>query len=375
MAFDAASFRRLRGLIRKEALQAIRDPSSIAIGVVMPVMLILLFGYALSLDVSRVPIALVLDDTSPAASEIAAGFQLSPYFEPHVLTSMAEAEQAMRDWQVDGIVHIGPTFTRDLALGDATVQLVVHGTNASRARIIEGYSAAAVAQASAREAAEGEAVTGGPVLVQSRLWFNEANDSHYFLVPGLIVMIMTIIGAMLTTFIMAREWERGTLEALFVSPVRIWEVLLGKIVPYFLFGVVGLCLCLLSARFLFDVPFRGSLWVLALVSSLYLLVALSIGLLISSAVKTQFLAIQLTQLVTMLPAMMLSGFIFDLRSMPPVVQAISYMLPARYYVSFLQTIFLAGDLWGVILPNTAVLAGMAAVLLYLAHRVTRKQVA
>ena len=370
----SASMRRLRGLVRKEALQAARDPSSIAIGIILPLMLILLFGYALSLDVSRVPVALVMEDTSAPANDLAAGFRLSPYFQVQAATSMAAAEQAMRDWQVDGIIHIGSTFSRDLGLSGATIQVLVHGTNASRARIIEAYAAGAVGQWSAMQAAEGNVVTAGPVTIQSRLWFNEANDSHYFLVPGLIVLIMTIIGASLTTFVMAREWERGTLEALFVTPVRIGEILLGKIVPYFLLGVVGLCLCLVSARFLFGVPFRGSLWVLAVVSSLYLLVALSIGLLISSAVKTQFLAIQLTQLVTLLPAMMLSGFLFDLRSMPVGVQVLSYMLPARYYVTFLQTIFLAGNLWDVILPNTAVLAGMAVVLLYLTHRVTRKQI-
>ena len=153
-----------------------------------------------------------------------------------------------------------------------------------------------------------------------RLWFNEANDSHYFLVPGLIVLVMTLIGAMLTALVMAREWERGTLEALFVTPVRTDEILLGKTIPYFALGMVGLALCLLAAKFLFHVPFRGSLWVLAGASMLYLLVALAIGLLISSAIKSQFVASQMTMLVTFLPAMMLSGFLFDLRSMPAAVR-------------------------------------------------------
>ncbi len=153
-----------------------------------------------------------------------------------------------------------------------------------------------------------EAVAGGPVGRAERLWFNEANDSHYFLVPGLVVLVMTLIGALLTALVMAREWERGTLEALFVTPVRAGEILLGKTIPYFVLGMVGLALCLLAAKFLFQVPFRGSVVVLAGVSMLYLLVALGIGLLISSATKSQFVAIQLTMLVTFLPAMMLSGF-------------------------------------------------------------------
>jgi ABC-2 type transport system permease protein len=211
------------------------------------------------------------------------------------------------------------------------------------------------------------------VLLQDRLWFNEANESRYFLVPGLIVLIMTLIGALLTALVMAREWERGTLEALFVTPVQADEILLGKTIPYFALGMIGLVLCLLAARFLFHVPFRGSVWVLTGVSMLYLLVALGIGLLISSAVKSQFVASQVTLLVTFLPALLLSGFLFDLRSMPAPVRLLTYALPARYYVALLQTVFLAGDVWGVILPNAAVLAGMAAVLLLLTRGMTRKQ--
>ena len=211
--------------------------------------------------------------------------------------------------------------------------------------------------------------------LRERLWFNEAYESRYFLVPGLIVLIMTLIGALLTALVMAREWERGTLEALFVTPVQADEILLGKTIPYFAMGMVGLALCILASQFLFDVPLRGSVWVLAGVSMLYLLVALGIGLLISSAVKSQFVASQVTLLVTFMPAFMLSGFLFDLRSMPAPVRLITYALPARYYVALLQTIFLAGDVWSVVLPNATVLAGMAAVLLLLTRGATRKTLA
>ena len=214
-----------------------------------------------------------------------------------------------------------------------------------------GLCPGAVGQWTARRLAEGQAVVAGPVGLRDRLWFNEANDSHYFLVPGLVVLVMTLIGAMLTSLVMAREWERGTLEALFVTPVQADEILLGKTIPYFVLGMFGLALCLLAGKFLFHVPFRGSVVVLAGVSMLYLLVALGIGLFISSATKNQFVAIQLTMLVTFLPAMMLSGFLFDLRNMPAAVRLITYVLPARYYVGLLQTIFLAGNVWSVIVPN------------------------
>jgi ABC-2 type transport system permease protein len=186
---------------------------------------------------------------------------------------------------------------------------------------------------------------------------------------------MTLIGAFLTALVMAREWERGTLEAIFVTPVKADEILLGKIIPNFVMGMIGLALCVLAARFLFHVPLRGSLAVLAGASTLYLLVALGIGLVASSTTKSQFVASQIALLATFLPAMLLSGFLFDLRSMPIAVQVVTYILPARYFVALLQTIFLAGDIWSVILPNAAVLAVMAALLLTLAVAATRKKLA
>jgi len=370
-----AKGRRVCALVGKEARQMVRDPSSIAIGVVLPVLLILLFGYGLSLDVRHVPVAIVVEDPSPEARELAARFQLSPYFDVQLLTAMPLAQELMLARKVDGIVRIRPDFARHLSRGDAEVQLLVHGTDANHARIIQSYAQGAVGQWAMQRAAAGHEVATGPVVLRERLWFNEAYESRYFLVPGLIVLIMTLIGALLTALVMAREWERGTLEALFVTPVRADEILLGKTIPYFALGMVGLALCVLASQFLFYVPLRGSLWVLAGVSMLYLLVALGLGLLISSAVKSQFVASQVTLLVTFMPAFMLSGFLFDLRSMPALVRLVTYALPARYYVTLLQTIFLAGDIWSVVLPNAAVLAGMAAVLLLLARGVTRKRLA
>jgi ABC-2 type transport system permease protein len=272
-------------------------------------------------------------------------------------------------------VRVRPDFGRQLSIGDAEVQILVHGVDANHARIIQSYAQGAVGQWATKRTAQGQEVSSGPVVVQSRLWFNEANESRYFLIPGLIVLIMTLIGAFLTSLIVAREWERGTMEALFVTPVRPDEILVGKTIPYFVLGMGGLVLCLLAAKFLFQVPFRGSVAVLIGVSMLYLLVALGIGLLISSAVKSQFVASQIALLVTFLPALMLSGFLFDLRSMPAIVRVITYVLPARYYVTLLQTIFLAGDIWAVILPNALVLGGMAAVLLSLTRRAIQKKLA
>jgi ABC-2 type transport system permease protein len=350
----------------------LRDPSSIAIGAVLPLILILLFGYGLSLDVKNVPIAIVIEYPTPEAIDLATGFQLSPYFHPEITRAMPPAQRLLLEHKVDGILRIPADFSRRVAAGDANVQLIVHGGDANRARIIDGYVQGVVGAWSARLAAQGKASAVPLVNVQSRLWFNEANDSSYFLVPGLVVLVMTLIGALLTAMVMAREYERGTLESLLVTPVRVEEILLGKTLPYFGLALFGFSLCVLSAKFLFHVPLRGSLWVLLGASTLYVLIALGIGLLISSWVKNQLVASQLALLATFMPAFMLSGFLFDLRSMPTVVRMITYALPARYYVALLQSVFLAGNVWSVIVPNSLVLAAMVA-LLALASRVVMRK--
>jgi ABC-2 type transport system permease protein len=367
-----SKWRRVRALVRKETYQVARDPSSIAIGVILPLILILLFGYGLSLDVKNVPVALVIEQPTPEAMELVAGFELSPYFHPQTVRAMPAAQQLLLEHRVDGIVRVPADFSRHVTAGDAQVQLIVHGGDANRARIIEGYVQGVVGLWAAREAAEGHETPAAPVNVVQRLWFNEANDSSYFLVPGLVVLVMTLIGALLTAMVMAREWERGTLEALLVTPVRSEEILLGKTLPYFALGLIGFVLCVLSAEFLFHVPLRGSLWVLIAASTLYLLVALGIGLLISSWVKNQLVASQLAMLVTFMPAFMLSGFLFDLRSMPAIVRFITYLLPARYYVALLQSVFLAGNVWSVIVPNALVLAAMGVALALASRAAMRK---
>ena len=364
---------RIWTLVKKEVRQILRDPSSIAVGMVMPVVLILLFGFGLTLDVKNVPIAVVLEDSSPDAVELASTFQLSPYFHARLMTSMAEAQELILTSQVDGIIRIRPDFSRQMRSGGAEVQVLAHGRDANRARIIEGYAQSAVGQWTARRLAEGQTVSSGPVIVQDRIWFNEANESRYYIVPGLIVLVMTVLGALLTALVVAREWEQGTFEALFVTPVRAGEILLCKVIPYLGLGILGLVLCLLAAKFLFQVPFRGSLWVLSVSSLLYLLVALGLGLLISSAVKAQFVAAMITVVAGFIPALMLSGFLFELHNLPVAGRILSYIFPARYYVTLLQTELLVGNVWTIVLPNSAMLAGMATLLFAVTRRAFQKR--
>lgn len=363
---------RIAALTVKETHQLLRDPGSIAIGVLLPLILILLFGYGLSLDVKNAPLAVVMEDSSPTAMNAVAGLQLTPYISPVLVTSMHEAEALMRERLVDGVVRVPADFSRRLGQGNAQIQLIAYGVDSTKAAIILRYAGSALAQ-SARRLETGAGAAVGAVTIEERLWFNSANNSTWYLVPGLIVLIMTLVGAFLTALVVAREWERGTFEALFVTPVRVGEILIAKTIPYFGIGLVGLVMCLLAARFLFHVPMQGSLALLLIGSMLYLLVAVSLGLVISSVTKNQFLASQLALILSFMPSLMLSGFLFDLRNVPLVVQVVGRVLPATHFMELIRTLFLAGNIWPTVLLHGFILMLYVVGLFTIARLVTRKR--
>lgn len=372
-----AFLRRLAALTVKELRQISRDPSSIMIGLVLPIILILIFGYGLSLDVNNVPIAVVMEHSTSLSRELLSGLNGSRYFSPRYVASMHEAEELLNRREVDAIIRTAGDFDSRFKKGHAEMQLILHGVDSTTATLIGQYTSAAVAlrvQSALERAGMKNAGSGtGSAVVQGRIWFNEAANSTWYLVPGLIVIIMTLVGAFLTALIMAREWERGTLESLFVSPVGRAEILLSKIIPYFLLGMAGLLLCLGAARWLFEVPMRGSLLLFFLSSSLYLVVALGMGLAISSVTRSQFLSCQIAIVVSFLPAVILSGFLFDLRSVPLVARIVGNILPATHYMELLKTLFLAGDNMGIILRDCAALIGYAILFMGVAIRFTRKK--
>ncbi len=365
---------RLRGLLRKEFYQILRDPSSLAIAFLLPLVLLLIFGYGVSLDAEHVPVALVVELPSPDTASFTSGFQQSRYFVPVSQRSLVEAEQALLNRRVMAIVHLRSDFARRLRQpGGAPIQVIVNGVDANTARLILGYVQGVWQKWLQREAlARGETLAM-PIQLEQRVWFNSELRSRNFLVPGLIAIIMTLIGALLTALVMAREWERGTMEALLVTPVTMREVLLGKLVPYFILGMGGMALSVGMGVWLFGVPLRGSVWVLFAAAALFLLAALGMGLLISTVSKNQFVAGQLAIITTFLPAFILSGFIFDIGSMPRIVQWLTHVLAASYFVAILQTVFLAGNVWSVILPNALALLLMAAFFLGVSRRKLRKR--
>jgi ABC-2 type transport system permease protein len=371
---NGRAFMRLRGLIRKEFLQVLRDPSSLGIALVLPVVLLLLFGYGVSLDANHVPIALVIEQPTQDTTSLYGAFDQSHNFEPVYMHGMHEALLALAARRINAIVHLREDFSRRLWSPDrAAIQLILNGVDANTARMITSYVEGVYGNWLGDKALESGRLLNIPVLIEQRVWFNSNIRSRNFLVPGLIAVIMTLIGALLTALLMAREWERGTMEALMVTPVTIREILIGKIVPYFILGMGGMALSVTMAVWQFNVPLRGSVWVLLLGTSLFLLTALGMGLLISTIARVQFVAGQVAIITTFLPAFILSGFIFDISSMPPVIQALTYLIPARYFVAILQTEFLAGDVWPVIVPNALALMVMATVFIGLTRRKTQKR--
>ncbi len=365
---------RLRGLMRKEAIQIVRDPSSIAIAFVLPLVLLLIFGYGVSLDAKNVPIGIVVEHPSPQTTSFTASFQRSPYFDPRHFSHIKQAEDALRHAEIKGIVWIREDFDEQLLSGQtAPIGVFVNGVDANTARLVEGYVQGVWTtwlQDFARARGKSFAI---PVKLDERVWFNPGLRSRDYLVPGLVAVIMTLIGALLTALVVAREWERGTMETLMVTPVAIREILLGKLVPYFVLGMGGLLFSVAMAVWVFEVPLRGSLLLLLAASALFLLAALAMGLLISTLAKNQFVAGQAAILATFLPAFILSGFIFDIGSMPIPIQWLTHIIAARYYVAILQTVFLAGNVWSVVLVNASALILITFVFMGLVRRRTRKR--
>jgi ABC-2 type transport system permease protein len=371
-----ARARRVVALIRKEVRQIFRDPSSILIAFVLPLILLFLFGYGVSLDTTRTRIGVAIERSTPAARALLAAFQASPSFEVRVATDRRELEEPLTLGDLRGIVVIPANFDADLSKRSAApvVQVIVDGSEPNTAALVQGYAQGVVAiWARARAIEAGH--PGGSSGSEERFWFNPALSSRFFLVPGSIAIVMALVGTLLTSLGVAREWERGPMEAMMATPVTAVELLLGKIIPYFILGLASMSLCALVAVLLFDVPFRGSVFALYAISAAFLLPALGQGLLISAATKNQFLASQLALLSAFLPTFLLSGFLFEISSMPRVIQWITNLVPGRWLIPSLQTVFVAGDIWPLFLRDVGMMTLFGTVFLALAVRTTRKRVA
>ena len=363
--------RRLIALVTKESYQALRDPSTLLIAFVLPVVLLLLFAYAVSLDAKDVRVGVVLESPGAAAQELAAAFAGTKFLDAHFAHDRREVADQLVSGDLRGYVVIPQDFEQRLAQrgSEPLVQIVTDGSYPNTANYVENYARGVV------QSWRAGLDVGAPaqaVMLEPRYWFNPELESRRALIPGAIAIVMTIIGTMLTALVVAREWERGTMEAVLSTPASVAEILIGKLLPYFVLGMLSTLGAAALAVFVFGVPMRGSLAALLLLSAVFMVPALGQGLLISSLARNQFLAAQIALFTGFLPAFTLSGFLYEIDAMPAPIRAITRLVPARYFVDSLKTVFLAGDIWAVFLPNLAAMAAIGGLFFVIAKRATRK---
>ncbi len=371
--------RRVKAVAKKEIIQVWRDPRSLMVVLLMPLMQMALLGYGVNLDIKHVTICVFDREGSQQSESLLKAFQASPYFD------IVEAE---RDYNgvkraIDGgrckmAVVVPPDFSQDLASANsASVQAILDATDDNTANIALGYAQSVVGSFSAnvqvqRTQSLGQQQPVAPAVAQYRVWFNEDLVSRDFIMPGVVALVLALVGAQLTSLTISREWERGTMEVLVSTPVTRMELMVGKILPYFFIGLLDAAFCLIIAVFWFETPFRGAVTALFLTTSLFLIVVLGLGYFISASIKSQIGASQIALVVTLLPTTLLSGFAFPIEQMPAPVQAITYLVPARYYFSILKAIFLKGSGLGDLIAPIALLALYATIIGLLAARAFRK---
>jgi len=371
---------RLLAIIRKEVIQIRRDPRSLAIVFLMPAMLMALMGYGITLDQKNVPVCVFDRDGSQQSQDLLKRFQASPYFRIVMVNgNYPELTRAIDA----GMCSLGIVIPIDFAErlrkgGTVEVQGIADATDDNTANLVFGYAEAVVGGYSSevqlryfRE--HGQKSANPPVSIEARTWFNEQLNSRNFIVPGVVVLVMVVIGTFLTSLTVAREWERGTMEQLISTPVTPLEVTIGKLIPYFALGFANVVFCEAIAMFWFQVPFRGALWLMFLASSLFLAVVLLLGYWISAATKSQLAASQISLVATFLPAFLLSGFVFPIDQMPLAVQAVTYLTPARYYLVLVKVISLKGAGMAPLVPSLAALTTFAVLIGTLGLRSFRKE--
>ncbi|OGP58000.1 MAG: hypothetical protein A2V67_11020 [Deltaproteobacteria bacterium RBG_13_61_14] len=372
--------RRVWAMTRKEFLHVLRDSRSLAMAIAIPILLLILFGYALTLDVDQVPLKVWDQSRTPDSRRFLSRFSGSRYFQLRDdANNYRELERAIDTRETLMAMVIPRDFAERLRAGrSVSVQLIVDGSDSMTATIALGYAEAAAMLYSQSLALEKMQRAGGrtlglPLELRPRVWFNSELQSRNFIIPGLIAVIMMVIAALLTSLTVAREWERGTMEQLISTPVQGRELILGKLAPYFVIGMLDVTLAVVMGKYLFDVPLRGSVALVFLMSGVFLAGALGMGLLISILTKSQLLANQLAMVLTFLPAFLLSGFAFPIANMPKLIQAVTYLVPARYFISLLKGIYLKGIGLHVLWLEAVLLTVFGMIILAMAERKFKKK--
>jgi ABC-2 type transport system permease protein len=376
------NIRRLRAVLRKEFLHIRRDPRSLTLALALPLTMILLFGYALTLDVDRIPTLIYDQNKTPESRELIDQFRGSRYFQIQgSVDSYAPAQRAIDQGAVLLTVAVDRDYAKDLLAGkEANVQLLLDGSDSNTASIAIGYAEAVVATYALQKRSDAQEHFGGgklknPVEPRIRVWYNSDLKSRNYIVPGLIAVTLMIIASLLTSLTIAREWENGTMEQLLSTPLRPAELILGKLLAYFALGLVDMIVCLIAAVFVFHVPLRGNVWFLFFTSCLFLFGTLCWGLFISASNRSQLLAYQMGLLSSFLPGYLLSGFLYSIGNMPKVIQVVSYLIPARYFIKIINSIFLKGVGFRTVYVEVLLLTAYAGIVFFAATRKMRQKVA
>ncbi len=374
-------FMRVKAVARKEFLHVIRDSRSMALALALPLLFMLLFGYALTLDVDNVPTIVWDQDNTATSREFISMFSGSPYFDiRHVTQGYREITGAVDEGTALLAIVVPQGFERGVKTGrTASVQVIADGSDSNTATFALGYVDSVAAAYSAKvltaraNATGGQAAVRAPADLRPRMWFNSDMQSKNFIIPGLIAVVMTIIAALITSLTFAREWETGTMEQLISTPVRGVELIIGKMAPYFVIGLTDVLLSLVGGIVLFHVPLRGSVVQVFAVSSIFLFGALSVGMLISIGTKSQLLASQISMVATYLPSFLLSGFMFSVENMSKFIYVLSHIVPARYFIKLLRSIYLKGLGMETLVYETMLLVVFGVIVFAMANRKFRKK--
>ena len=373
------TLRRIRAVARKEIIQILRDPRSLMVVLLMPLMQMALLGYGVNLDIKHVAVCAFDREGSQQSQALLKAFQASQYFMiVETERDYGGLKRAIDAGRCKIAIVVPHDFSETLASANsASVQAILDATDDNTANIALGYAQAVVGSYSANLQLEraqnlGQPPPVAPAVAQYRVWYNEDLVSRNYIMPGVVALVMALVGAQLTSLTISREWERGTMEVLVSTPVTRMELLVGKILPYFFIGLLDAALCLLIAVFWFEAPFRGAVSTLFLTTSLFLIVVLGLGYFISASIKSQIGASQIALVVTLVPTILLSGFAFPIEQMPTPIQWITYLIPARYYFAILKAVFLKGSGVGDVVVPLGLLALYAAVIGLLAARAFRK---
>lgn len=356
--------RRIRALMLKEFFQIMRDPSSILITVFLPLLLIFLYGSGVSLDLDHLRVGLVMEDTAPDVQSFAKSLTDSRYFDVKIVRDRRALQDDLTSGAIRGMFIVPSYFTQYRNRPDqiAPIQVIADASETNTANFVQNYAQGVFANWLVQETiSQGIEVSAPLIRSEPRFWYNEQLESRFFLLSGSLAIIMTLIGSLLTALVVAREWERGTMEALMSTTVGIWELVMAKVIPYFCLGMISMIISVVLSIVFYDLPLRGSFFVLLLVSALFLFCALGLGLMISTITKNQIFAYQITLVTAFLPAYILSGFLFEIHSMPRWIQILTYIIPAKYFVQSLQSLFLVGNVWPLLIMDMVPILGIGVV--------------